>query len=229
MSIKSVGVVGCGLMGSGIAQVSAEAGYASRCARSATRFSRRGSGGSTPSWRRASREGRCRRSVAPRSSVGSAGRPPSRPSPTATSSSRPPSRTSRRRPRPTEPSTRPARRETIFASNTSSLSITEMAAATKRAARFVGLHFFNPVPLMKLVEVVRSPLTVPRGLRGGVRLRREPGEDADPVRGQDGLHRQPAPGARISWMRSVPWKRASGRWRTSTAGCSSAADTPWGP
>ena len=48
---------------------------------------------------------------------------------------------------------------TIFASNTSSLSITEMAAATKRPGRFVGLHFFNPVPLMKLVEVVRSPLT----------------------------------------------------------------------
>jgi len=47
----------------------------------------------------------------------------------------------------------------IFASNTSSLSITEMAAKTKRPARFVGLHFFNPVPLMKLVEVVRSPLT----------------------------------------------------------------------
>jgi len=48
---------------------------------------------------------------------------------------------------------------TIFASNTSSLSITEMAAFTKRTDRFVGLHFFNPVPLMKLVEVVRSPLT----------------------------------------------------------------------
>jgi 3-hydroxybutyryl-CoA dehydrogenase len=51
--------------------------------------------------------------------------------------------------------------DAIFASNTSSLSITEMAAATKRPARFVGLHFFNPVPLMKLVEVVRSPLTDP--------------------------------------------------------------------
>jgi 3-hydroxybutyryl-CoA dehydrogenase len=47
----------------------------------------------------------------------------------------------------------------IFASNTSSLSITEMAATTTRADRFVGLHFFNPVPLMKLVEVVRAPLT----------------------------------------------------------------------
>ena len=49
----------------------------------------------------------------------------------------------------------------IFASNTSSLSITEMAATTKRPQRFVGLHFFNPVPLMRLVEVVRSPLTAP--------------------------------------------------------------------
>ena len=45
---------------------------------------------------------------------------------------------------------------TIFASNTSSLSIVEMAAATKRPDRFCGLHFFNPVPLMKLVEVVKT-------------------------------------------------------------------------
>jgi 3-hydroxybutyryl-CoA dehydrogenase len=48
---------------------------------------------------------------------------------------------------------------TIFASNTSSLTIAEMAAATKRADRFVGLHFFNPVPLMPLVEVVRTITT----------------------------------------------------------------------
>jgi 3-hydroxybutyryl-CoA dehydrogenase len=46
--------------------------------------------------------------------------------------------------------------ETLFASNTSSLSITEMSTFTQRPDRFLGLHFFNPVPLMKLVEVVRT-------------------------------------------------------------------------
>jgi len=49
--------------------------------------------------------------------------------------------------------------ETIFCSNTSSLTITEMSAATSRADRFAGLHFFNPVPVMKLVEVVRTIAT----------------------------------------------------------------------
>ena len=47
----------------------------------------------------------------------------------------------------------------IFASNTSSLTIAAMAAVTNRSDRFVGLHFFNPVPLMKLVEVVRTVTT----------------------------------------------------------------------
>jgi 3-hydroxybutyryl-CoA dehydrogenase len=48
---------------------------------------------------------------------------------------------------------------TLLATNTSSCNVTAMAAATKRPARVLGLHFFNPVPLMKLVEVVRTILT----------------------------------------------------------------------
>jgi 3-hydroxybutyryl-CoA dehydrogenase len=56
---------------------------------------------------------------------------------------------------------RSLKKEAILASNTSSLSITEMAVGTKRPQRFVGLHFFNPVPLMKLVEVIRTIQTEP--------------------------------------------------------------------
>lgn len=52
-----------------------------------------------------------------------------------------------------------APQNTIFASNTSSLSIQEIASVTKRKDRFVGLHFFNPVPVMKLLEVIRIPET----------------------------------------------------------------------
>jgi len=51
------------------------------------------------------------------------------------------------------------KRDAIFASNTSSISITELMTATRRPERFIGLHFFNPVPLMKLVEVVRTIAT----------------------------------------------------------------------
>jgi len=49
--------------------------------------------------------------------------------------------------------------KTIFASNTSSLTVMSMAASTKRTDRFCGMHFFNPVPVMKLVEVVRTVAT----------------------------------------------------------------------
>jgi 3-hydroxybutyryl-CoA dehydrogenase len=51
------------------------------------------------------------------------------------------------------------KRDAIFATNTSSISVTELMTATKRVDRFIGLHFFNPVPLMKLVEVVRTIAT----------------------------------------------------------------------
>jgi 3-hydroxybutyryl-CoA dehydrogenase len=72
---------------------------------------------------------------------------------------------------------------TIFASNTSSLTITEIATATKRPQRFVGLHFFNPVPVMKLVEVVRTIATEPTVYEEMVAFGRKLGKT--PVRAHD--------------------------------------------
>jgi 3-hydroxybutyryl-CoA dehydrogenase len=53
------------------------------------------------------------------------------------------------------------KKDAIFATNTSSISVTELMSATKRPERFIGLHFFNPVPMMKLVEVVKTIATAP--------------------------------------------------------------------
>jgi 3-hydroxybutyryl-CoA dehydrogenase len=72
---------------------------------------------------------------------------------------------------------------TIFASNTSSLTIAAMAAATQRADRFVGLHFFNPVPLMSLVEVVRTVTTSVETFRRAFAFAQSLGKD--PVAAKD--------------------------------------------
>jgi 3-hydroxybutyryl-CoA dehydrogenase len=53
------------------------------------------------------------------------------------------------------------KKETIFASNTSTIPITDLASSTKRPEQFIGMHFMNPVPLMKLVEVIRGLRTSP--------------------------------------------------------------------
>ncbi|MCG3150933.1 MAG: 3-hydroxybutyryl-CoA dehydrogenase [bacterium] len=71
----------------------------------------------------------------------------------------------------------------IFASNTSSLSVTEQAAATSRASHFIGLHFFNPVPLMKLVEVVRAIQTSDEAMATGMEFGRKIGKE--PIAAKD--------------------------------------------
>jgi len=65
---------------------------------------------------------------------------------------------------------------TIFASNTSSISITRLAAATKRADRFIGMHFMNPVPVMDLVEVIRGIATSDETARAVEELARKIGK-----------------------------------------------------
>ncbi len=158
MEIRHVGVLGCGLMGSGIAQVSAMAGFDvtvleveqrfldkgfSGIEKSLAKFAEKGTLKEKPEAVRARMKGTTRNqdlagcdiiieaiieNLADKRKMYAALDPI-------------------------------VKKEAIFASNTSSISVTEMMTATKRPERFVGLHFFNPVPLMKLVEVVRTIAT----------------------------------------------------------------------
>ena len=75
------------------------------------------------------------------------------------------------------------KRDAIFATNTSSISVTELMTATKRPERFIGLHFFNPVPMMKLVEVVKTIATAPEVYDAAVEFGKKVGKV--PVRTSD--------------------------------------------
>jgi 3-hydroxybutyryl-CoA dehydrogenase len=161
MAIQKVGVVGCGLMGSGIAQVSAQAGFQTVVREVNAELVEKGLKGIEKNLSRLVEKG----TITDAAGGEIRGRlkgvialdelkgcdviveaiieqlPAKRELFSALDSLCPP--------------------HTIFASNTSSLTITEIAAVTKRPQRFVGLHFFNPVPVMKLVEVVRTIATDP--------------------------------------------------------------------
>ncbi|HWB42940.1 MAG TPA: 3-hydroxybutyryl-CoA dehydrogenase [Gemmatimonadales bacterium] len=76
---------------------------------------------------------------------------------------------------------------TIFASNTSSLTIGDMASATARPDRFIGLHFFNPVPLMPLVEVVRAVTTSRATFEAAIEFARRVGKQAIVSRDRSGF------------------------------------------
>jgi len=67
------------------------------------------------------------------------------------------------------------KKDAIFASNTSSISVTELLTAVKRPERFIGAALFNPVPLMKLVEVVRTIATAGEVYEDGLRVRQKAG------------------------------------------------------
>lgn len=82
-----------------------------------------------------------------------------------------------------EPVVRAVRPEVIFASNTSSISITKLAAHTGRPEQFVGLHFFNPVPVMKLVEIVPGIQTSPETIASAEALAKS--LDKTPLRVND--------------------------------------------
>src|ERR1700730_16686411 len=163
MEIKKVGVLGCGLMGSGIAQVAATAGFDVTVLEVDQRFLDKGFAGIEKSLAKF------------------AERPPEKGGITAQQKDQIRSRlkgTTKKQDladcdivieaiiENVEEKKKMyasldgiVKKSAIFASNTSSISITELLTSTQRPERFIGLHFFNPVPLMKLVEVVRTIAT----------------------------------------------------------------------
>ena len=159
MSIKTVGVLGAGLMGSGIAEVAAKAGYKTIVREVSEELSRKGRARIEASLARAVEKGKL--NGADRDAAKARLSETTRLEDLADCDIVIEAIVENLE---TKNATfaaldRACKAETIFCSNTSSLTITEMSAATTRPDRFAGLHFFNPVPVMKLVEVVRTIAT----------------------------------------------------------------------
>jgi len=157
--IKTVGVLGAGLMGSGIAEVSAKAGYTTIVREVSEELSRKGRARIEASLARAVEKGKL--DGADRDAAKARLSETTRLEDLADCDIVIEAIVENLE---TKNETfaaldRACKAETIFCSNTSSLTITEMSAATTRPDRFAGLHFVNPVPVMKLVEVVRTIAT----------------------------------------------------------------------
>ena len=185
--IAKVGVLGCGLMGSGIAQVSAAAGYPTIVREVAQNYLDKGKAGITKSLDKFVEKGK----LPPADRDATLGRL------TFTTDMSALKDCDIIIEAVTEDlelkngmwkeldALCPTR--TIFASNTSSLTIAAMAAATSRSDRFVGLHFFNPVPLMQLVEVVRTVTTSPGTFEKALNFGRSLGKEAVAAKDNSGF------------------------------------------
>src|SRR5258707_887865 len=187
MTIKRVGVLGCGLMGSGIAQVAAQAGYETIVREVEQRFLDKGFAGIEKSLGRFVEKGTL--STADRDATLGRLKPTTSLADLADcdivieaiiENAQVKRETYAELDKVVKP-------EAIFASNTSSLTITELSMATARPKQFVGLHFFNPVPLMKLVEVVRTILTADDAFTTAFEFARTLGKDPVSCRDNSGF------------------------------------------
>ena len=159
MAIKKVGVLGCGLMGSGIAQVAAQAGYDVVVREVEQKFLDKGLAGIRKSLGKFVEKGKMQQAdmdACLGRLQGSTNLQDLADCDIVIEAIIENAEIKRETYAELDRIVKP---EAIFASNTSSLTITELSMATARPKQFVGLHFFNPVPLMKLVEVVRTILT----------------------------------------------------------------------
>lgn len=157
--IKKVGVLGCGLMGSGIAQVAAQAGYDTVVREVEQKFLDKGIGGIEKSLGKFVEKGKL--AAADRDACLGRLKGTTKLDDLADCDIVIEAIIENAELKKETYAALDAivKKDAIFASNTSSLTITELSMATARPKQFVGLHFFNPVPLMKLVEVVRTILT----------------------------------------------------------------------
>ena len=159
MAIRKVGVLGCGLMGSGIAQVAAQAGYDVVVREVEQKFLDKGLGGIRKSLGKFVEKGKMQQAdmdACMGRLKGSTNLEDLADCDIVIEAIIENAQLKKDTYAQLDKIVKP---EAIFASNTSSLTITELSMATARPKQFVGLHFFNPVPLMKLVEVVRTILT----------------------------------------------------------------------
>ena len=161
MEIRQVGVLGCGLMGSGIAQVSATAGFSTVVLEANQELCDRGLGNIVKRLERLVQKGSLqsdqKTAIAKRLHVTTDTAPLSNCDLIVEAITENLAEKNRMW-RALDPI---LKREAILASNTSSVSITEMMVATSRPERFLGMHFMNPVPVMELVEVIRTIATDP--------------------------------------------------------------------
>jgi 3-hydroxybutyryl-CoA dehydrogenase len=159
MAIKQVGVIGCGLMGAGIAQVAAQAGFPTLVVEASQELLDRGLGRVRATLATLADKGKLdsgARDAALGNLSGSTRLEDLKGADLAIEA------ITENQPLKNETFARLdaiCPRHAILASNTSSCNVTAMAAATRRPGQVLGLHFFNPVPLMKLVEVVSTILT----------------------------------------------------------------------
>jgi len=157
MEIKKIGVIGAGLMGSGIAQVAAQSGFEVTLMDVEQRFVDKGLTGIEKNLKRMTEKGKMDASEAKtvRSRISTTLDQGELAAGADVIIEAVIENMNLKKTMYAELDKKAAQ-HTVFATNTSGLSITEIASVTSRPERFIGMHFFNPVPVMKLVEIIRG-------------------------------------------------------------------------
>jgi len=187
MAIKKVGVLGCGLMGSGIAQVAAQAGYDVVVREVEQQYLDKGLAGIRKSLGKFVEKGKLQQADMDASLGRLKGSTSLQDLADCDIVIEAIIENAQLKKDTYAELDRIVKPEAIFASNTSSLTITELSMATARPKQFVGLHFFNPVPLMKLVEVVRTILTTDETFDAAFAFAKSLGKEAVSCRDNSGF------------------------------------------